>query len=435
LALLAAVLLAAVVAALVAQSSESATTPYPPSQIGNFVAYVHGKPGTANPKLAPVKIGWVNNQGGTIAPVGPESTAAAEFAVKWVNKYANGIDGHPLQLETCFVKNAEEEGLACAQQFLNDPDVSVISYGGVSVGADTINSTVHGKKPIIEGFSQSPGDVTSPGVYILFAAGNLSPYAWGSFSKRVLHAKTMAVLYPQIAGIDILAKGAKEGAEAEGIKVKLVGFSPTSTDLLGAFTAAGAGTADTVSMNAVSPDQCVAANRALVQLNVDPSKVTALFPCAAAALKKSYPGGDLPKWWYAQGQSGDSLLNTPAGIAYRKALSQFGLSRFRTDVWYSGMFGTILTLAQFMNKIGYDKITPQSMTAQVQHFKGPILLGEPRVQCGKYPAFPAACGEGIRFFLYKGSDTFEGSPWNTTPLVLQKKILKMKPAYPGAGRP
>jgi branched-chain amino acid transport system substrate-binding protein len=242
----------------------------------------------------------------------------------------------------------------------------------------------------------------------------------------------MAVLYPQIPGIDILAKGAAAGAKAAGIKVKIVAYSPDTTDLLGAFTAAGAGTADTVSTNAVTPAQCVASAKALATLNVNPSKVTALFPCGGAALKPSFPGGDLPKYWYAEGQSGDALLNTPAGIAYRKALSEFGLLSNRPDVWYSGMFGSILTIAQFMNKIGYSKISPQTMTAQVQQFKGPVLLGEPKVDCGKYRAFPAACGEGIRFFLYQGNDKFRATPWNTTPLALQKKLLKLPPAYPGA---
>src|SRR3569833_1109900 len=49
--------------------------------ITNYVKYVHGKPKAANPKLKPVEIGWVNNQGGSIIPVGPLATNAALFVV------------------------------------------------------------------------------------------------------------------------------------------------------------------------------------------------------------------------------------------------------------------------------------------------------------------------------------------------------------------
>ena len=129
----------------------------PGGYITNFVKYVDGKPKTASPNLAPVAIGWSSNDnGGTVISVGPEATAAAQVTVNWINKYADGIDGHPLVLDKCIILNAEEEGLACAQKFLNDKNVDVISYGALSVGAATIDQAVAGKKPIIIGFSINP---------------------------------------------------------------------------------------------------------------------------------------------------------------------------------------------------------------------------------------------------------------------------------------
>ena len=44
--------------------------------------------------------------------------------VQYINDHLGGIDGHPLELVECFVKNAEEEGLACGQQFLNDDKIN-----------------------------------------------------------------------------------------------------------------------------------------------------------------------------------------------------------------------------------------------------------------------------------------------------------------------
>jgi branched-chain amino acid transport system substrate-binding protein len=388
----------------------------------NFVNYICGKARSANPKLSPAVIGWVNNQGGTVVSNGPEATAAAQLAVNWINKYGDGIDGHPLQLNTCFVKNSEEEGLACADQFLANKHVDAISYGSVTVGANTINTTVAGKKPIIEGFAQNPSDVTNSGTYILFVGAPIDFYAWGTVGQKILHAKTAAVLYAQGSGFQADAEAVRQGLEAVGIKAKLVGYDVNSTDLLGALTAAGAATAGLIAPIGGTPANCISIDKGLVSLGVDPGKVVANFSCALESEKAGY-GGDIPKWIFGEAQSGDALTNDAVGVQYRRALAEFGATSDTPDVWYSGMFGSILTIAQFMNKIGYSHLSPQAMVAQVEHFKGPLLLGEPVVDCGKYPSAPANCGDGDHFFKYEGNNKYVPvSKWTYTPLALQKKL-------------
>src|SRR5438093_7293253 len=58
--------------------------------VTNYLSYVGGKAGKANPKLKPVVIGWVNLQGGQVE-IGPNATPAAEIAVKYVNDSLGGI--------------------------------------------------------------------------------------------------------------------------------------------------------------------------------------------------------------------------------------------------------------------------------------------------------------------------------------------------------
>jgi branched-chain amino acid transport system substrate-binding protein len=392
--------------------------------VTNYVQYVRGKPGKANPKLSPVKIGWVNNQGGSVIPVGPSATAAAQWAVNWVNRYASGIDGHPLQLSTCFVKNAEQEGLACGQQFLNDRSISVIAYGAVATGAQTIDSTVAGKKPIIMGFSLNPSDVTNPNTYILFVAGNLSVYGWITFGQQYLHAKTAAVIYPSGTGFQDVAGGIKQAGDAAGVKVTLVGFDPNSADLTGALEAAGATTADMFAPIVSSPANCLATAKAVQQLGIDPNKIVGFLDCTQPTIQSQYAGGDYPKWWYGIAQSGDAIVPTsPAGKAYMTAMRAFGVQSHRLDAWYSGMFGTILTIAQFMNEIGVKHITPATIAAKVKAFKGPLAMGPPTIWCGKYAKLPAACGGGDQFFQYQGNGVFKKYPrWIDVPTALQKQL-------------
>ena len=200
----------------------------------NFVAYVCGKPGAADPSLSPVEIGWANDQGGSIVSEGPEATDAAQLAVDWINKYAGGIDGHPLKLVTCFIQNSESEGKGCANKFLADPNIHVISYGATATGAQTINAGIAGKIPIIEGFALNPSDVTNPNTYVLYTASPFDYYAWGTFAQEVLHAKSMAIVYPQGTGFQNSAQAAVVSAQSLGISVKSVGYDPSSTSLTGA---------------------------------------------------------------------------------------------------------------------------------------------------------------------------------------------------------
>ena len=57
--------------------------------VTNYVTFVGGKAGKANPKLKPVVIGMVNLQGGQVQ-VGPLWTPAVETAMKYVNASLGG---------------------------------------------------------------------------------------------------------------------------------------------------------------------------------------------------------------------------------------------------------------------------------------------------------------------------------------------------------
>ena len=388
----------------------------------NFVEYVCGKPGTADPSLPPVEIGWANDQGGSIVSEGPEATAAAQLAVDWINKYADGIGGHPLKLVTCFIQNSESEGKGCANQFLADPNIHVISYGATATGAQTIDAGIAGKIPIIEGFALNPSDVTNPNTYVLYTASPFDYYAWGTFAQQVLHAKSMAIVYPQGTGFQNSAQAAVVSAKSLGISVKSVGYDPSSTSLTGALVAAGAQTADMVVNVGGTPSTCVAIYKGLQTLGISQDKVVGDFSCGLNSEKAAY-GGDLPHWYYGEAQSGDALTDSAIGQQYRAALAAFNASSDVSDVWYSGMFGTIATIAQFMNKIGYDKISGDTLAAATKAFRGPLLLGEPTVYCGKYPSAPANCGGGDRFFKYGGNGVFSPvSIWTDVPLPLQKQL-------------
>jgi branched-chain amino acid transport system substrate-binding protein len=386
-----------------------------------YVAYTGGKPKSANPKLSPIDIGFVNDQGGATVIAGTDPTSGMQAGVAWVNKYADGIDGHPLKLVTCFVKNSEAEGLPCAQAFLANKRVDVIAYGAMALGATTIDSTVAGRKPIVEGVSINPADLKTKHDYVFFGAVPYIDYPWATFAKTVLHAKTAALLYPNQTGQLEVEQAALKSMQAEGIKAKLVGFDPNSTDLTGALEAAGATTADFIETNAATPSQCLAFANAASQLNINPHKILGLFQCQVPSIKSQYPGGDYPKWNYSVADAGVEYDNGPAAHQLDAVFKGEGLTV--GDPWTLVDFSSALTIAKLMNKIGVAKLSPATFETAAAAFHGPVLLGPGTETCGAFKAAPAVCADGDAFFKYDGSGKFSlEAKWLTAPTKLISEL-------------
>src|ERR1700756_2965879 len=117
--------------------------------VTNYLSYVGGKAGAANNSLAPVTIGYMNEQGDANPP-GALASNGAQMAVNYINAQLGGVDGHPLKLDTCFT-TTEAQGGTCADQFLANKSLPLVATGGVAVGAQTFFNTVNGKIPVIDG--------------------------------------------------------------------------------------------------------------------------------------------------------------------------------------------------------------------------------------------------------------------------------------------
>jgi branched-chain amino acid transport system substrate-binding protein len=394
------------------------TLPHLTYPVTNFLKYTDGKAGAANPKLAPVKLGWTNNQGGAVL-VGPTATNGAELAVKWINQHAGGIGGHPLQLVTCFIPNTEAEGTTCGDQLAATKGVEAIGFGGVAVGADTLEKVVSPKIPIFCGICISPSDVTNPNTYIFGGSGDAVTWPWGTFSKQVLHAKTAALVFPNAPGYVVPAQAAVQAYAAEGIKSTSVGVDPTTSDYVGALEAANVASDDTIYTNG-TVSSCVAVAKALTQLNVPPTKVVSSPLCLAPGVAQAL--GDFPKWYYATAQ--DNLdAKLPQTAAYYKLLKGYGLSASDEDPWFCTGFAEIMTMAQFMNAIGYAHVNTNTVSAALKAWHGPFLLGQPKIDCGEFPNAPASCSDQTHFYHYLGNGKFvPASGWlQPPPSLLPKK--------------
>jgi branched-chain amino acid transport system substrate-binding protein len=385
--------------------------------VTNYLSYVGGKTGPADNSLPPVYIGFVNQQGGPTA-VGLLATAGAQMAVKYANAELGGVDGHPIQLVTCFIASAEEEGTVCAQKFLANKKIDVAELGGVAIGVQSFYATLGGALPVIDGVAATPIDSVQHNAVILFgdATHILAPF--GTYARDVLHAKTAALVYPSDnAGIAVGAAAIKAGLVAAGISVKAVGYPETQTDLTSVLTAAGAQTADVVVPYSDAAG-CVNLAKSLKTLGItDPKKIVSAPLCLNGQVIQGF--GDFPHWTYAIASSLFGDPTDPGMPAYEAVAKQFSTPADEPDPWNIVDFGQTLTTIKIMNEVGYANLSPSAIQAAAQAFKGPQALGAPALDCGKYPTAPGVCNDRIQFFTYTGGVTSNKPQWSKAAGWLQ----------------
>jgi branched-chain amino acid transport system substrate-binding protein len=413
---------AAVLAAAGCSSSSSSTTTTTPTSaapassvpastgtggagaqsVTNYLTYTDGKSGPASSSLSPVYVGWLNQQGGASA-VGPLATTGAETAVKYINAELGGVDGHPLKLVTCFIANTDAEGTTCGQQFAANKNIDVIATGGVAIGIQPFFTAIGSKTPVIDGVAVTGTDGVQPNAVILFgdATHVLGPF--GTYAVDVLHAKTAALIYPDIPGITEGAAAIEAGLKAAGVQVTSVGYDESQTDLTSVLVAAHATTADMVIPYSDSTG-CVNLAKSLIQLGITDAKKIVSAPLCLNGQVAAGLGGDFPIWTYAIASSLYGDPTDPGMPLYMKVTGQYESAADAPDPWNIVAFSQLLTIDRFMNEIGYASLSPSAILAKAKAFTGPVALGAPSLDCGMFSSAPAVCNDRTQFFLYGGKN-------------------------------
>ena len=428
-----AALAVALLAAAGCSSSSSSSTTSPPAtsaaaapspsgttgglgaqSVTNYLTYTGGKAGPASSSETPVIVGFVNQQGGAQV-LGQHATDGAEMAVKYINAQLGGVDGHPIQLDTCFIASAEEEGTGCAQKFLANKNVHVISMGAAVIGVQSFYATLGGALPVVGGVAALPIDGAQKNTAVLFgdAASVLPPMA--TYGKDVLHAKTAVVLYPDTATDTPGALVDQKALESVGISVKMGPFPPTTTDLTGVLASTGAASADMI-VAGVDAGNCVNIAKAFIQQGITDGKKIVSPPLCLNGQVAAGLGGDFPKWTYLIASSLYGDTTDPGMIEYMKLAQTYSTPANAPDPWNIVDFGQMMTIDKVLNQVGYANLTPAAILSAVKAFKGPQALGAPALECGYDPSAPGVCNNRAQFFEYAGKNQWiKVAGWTQPP--------------------
>jgi len=256
-------------------------------------------------------------------------------------------------------------------------------------------------------------DAKNKNGYGLFGDGIRVSGPFATYASKVVGAKSASIVWPELPGINESSQAIVDGAKKLGMSVKSVAWNPNATDLVGPLTAAGAQTSDVIITNS-DPKGCVNLYKALQSLKIKTPVVSEPL-CINEQVSKAI--GDFPQWTYGIASTLASDMADPTAQAYAKVTKEMGVpAQYSQDVWIPTSFHEMLTVFQWMNKIGPDNISEQTIQEQAKAFKGPQAWGAPTIQCGKYPEAPGICNDQTKFYTYKGKGQFEpAGGWQKSP--------------------
>jgi branched-chain amino acid transport system substrate-binding protein len=376
------------------QSDAPSTPGIDQSAIDLGLKYTHGKAGEADASLAPVKVGFVNQEGST--PSFPDQTAVANATVRFINEELGGIGGHPLELDRCVVQS-EEDGQKCAVQMLNDR-VPLLNQGVLAFGAASLHKTIAGRIPTIMNSVGAPPDFTAKDAHTLTAGGA------GLVNGMLARAKALGATNVALVNVDdppgrnVTEQSLVPGLDALKIKHgKPVFFKgdATTPDIVSAMQAAGVSDADVLITFASGPGNCVSLYDGLKQLGVKLKVIANMF-CNDNTFV-DHADGAPEGWEIAQFNVNPRTEGNPDSDAYNTVMAAYGATRLQNSGLAPLAWTHMLTIAGWANTVGADNLTPEALSAQAKAFKGPAPMIPGDIDCATspIPAMPVLCANAV----------------------------------------
>lgn len=375
---------------------ETAAAPSVKADYGVAATYLGGNTTAADTSKKPIKIGWVNEEGGSSGQ--PEASAGVRAAVALVNEHLGGVQGHRVELVECFVASSEEEAQSCAQQMYNDKDVSIVLTGSTSIAAGALHKTLAKSKPILGANPSSTASLAAKNAYYL-GAGPFGQAALAKYLTDELHAKKIALIGPAFPGTTLSLKQLKQIADPAGATVTSGTYKQGSADVAPAVLASRAQTADAVLILEPNSNGCTAVAKALQQYSVT-APVLSLSSCAdEATVGKSL--GDLPGWTFplptlapttsVEDSTGEVAVYLSAMREYQPKSTVWGLA--------PANFALLMYAVKIMNLAGADA-SPATLSSAIADGTGPVFMAAPTL---KYGGPLASIGStAFRFYSYQG---------------------------------
>ena len=221
----AAAVLALTAAGCSSSSSSSSNTP----SSGSTTAASSSVFGT--PKKAtgsPYVFGMINDETGAVTF--PEARQGSIAAVNYVNNYLDGINGHPIVIDSCTGDGTPATAARCANQLVAAHPLAIL--GAADVGAPaSIPIYQHANLAYLGGIPFTPVPQTAPNSIQFWSVSVGDNAAAAVYAGKTLGVKSVALVYFSNAQGESIIPEITPVFKAAGVTtIKYVPLSPTSPD-------------------------------------------------------------------------------------------------------------------------------------------------------------------------------------------------------------
>jgi branched-chain amino acid transport system substrate-binding protein len=371
-----------------------------PDKVSWATSFIGGTAGKADSSKTPVKIGWINQDGGAVSL--PEATDGAKAAESLINDQLGGVQGHPLQLVPCAV-TTEEDGQKCGTQFVNDKDIKAITQGILVVGNQSLYSVVNGQLPDFVASLNATQDFTAKNVLSYYPGSPDISQGLAIYAAKDLGAKSAGIIYIDTAAAAAAAQRTKATLNQLGVSnvtTVAVPANATGPAVASALQAAGADKVDALLVRATVPI-CISIIDGMQSLGL---KTPVLSPatCMATPISDHLNGAFPENWYFASSGYNPFVPDVQSGNAtFRAAMKQYKPSASITP-FSNQSFGMVMNLARLINQVGVSNLTPDALTTAAKAFTGPGMAVAGTLKCGFQTTYPNECAEAMGIANYKG---------------------------------
>jgi branched-chain amino acid transport system substrate-binding protein len=220
----------------------------------------------------------------------PEYRQAAQAAVKYINDYKGGINGHPVKIVSCATDGQPSTSARCAGQIVDKKPTLIL--GGADTGAPGA-FPVYKRSSLayVGGIPFTPVESNAPNAVQFYSISIGDNAATVAYAAQTLHVKKASVLYTddsqgKYTGLTVIVPAMKKS----GISVKQVPVAPSAADFSSVAASAIGSSPDLVYVN--TPNACPGLLKALKSVG-STAKIAGIDPCTSpAALKTAGAAAD-----------------------------------------------------------------------------------------------------------------------------------------------
>jgi len=335
-------------------SSSSSSTPASGSTTTAASSSVFGTPKKATG--SPYTFGMINDETGAVTF--PEARQGAIAAVDYVNNYLNGINGHPIVIDSCIGDGTPATAARCANQLVADHPLAIL--GAADVGAPaSIPIYGHANLAYLGGIPFTPVPETAPNSIQFWSVSVGDNAAAAVYAGKKLGIKSVALVYFSNAQGESILPQITPVFKAAGVTtVKDIPLSPTSPDPSPQAALVESSGAQLAYVDV--PNGCGNVLKALKSVGFS-GKLMGIDPCSAPPVIQAAAGGAdgmyIASPFLLQGGS------SPQAKLFMAAMKKWAAPGTLTDSISTAGFATVMNVQQVLSTISGTPTTASILAA------------------------------------------------------------------------